>query len=674
MSRPAATSALPRLDDYPERQVERMTKFDDVALKTLGSILPLSLVTPPLGPGARIFGAIDRAERRLAAEGVTADDDDEAASRSLRRRGPLLSRAFRHGRPGRRLVAECLVLLRHVVKASLGVTPYGVQLLAVDCLLRGEICELRTGEGKSLSAAMAAALLGLAGRPVHVLTANDYLAARDLEEHQALFVRLGLTSADVTEDMTAAARQDAYGADIVYAAAKSVVFDYLRDRKAAAHRPVTRLATKLSRLTGVLDGTERLMRGLPAAIVDEADAVMIDQAVTPFILSGHEEALGGLTPDQLHAAYTLSQALRQGRDFHCIPGERRVQITQSGKRVLRAACATRGDLLSIPAVHQHLATQALIARFALLRGRDYTVEDGVIVLVDESTGRRTPDRQWSDGLHQMVEIREGLELSPSHSTIARISFQRFFPRYLHLCGMTGTARGGAREFWRVYDLRVRQIRPRLGDATRWSPVCVFATSDERWRAVASRVRALCAAGAPVLVGTRSIAASEACSAALDVAGLAHVVLNAANSAQEAAIVASAGEGGRVTVATNMAGRGTDIRLTDAARAAGGLHVILTELHDDRRIDLQLCGRCGRQGEPGHVDQFLSLEDELLAVSPAWQRVVLRHAFQRLGVHAAYWVMRGLQLQRSTRLARVRDRLRRDDWRRQKELGISGAEE
>lgn len=672
MTQPATDHVLPRLDDYPERQVEQLTKFDDMALKALGSILPLWLVKPSIGRRARLLRVIDRTEDRLLSEGVIADR--EAARRSLRQRGPQLARAFRHGMPGRRLIAECLVILRQVVSSTLGVTPYEVQLLAVDSLLRGEICELRTGEGKSLSAAMAAALLGLAGRPVHVLTANDYLATRDLSDHRALFEELGLSSANVTESMTAAARQQAYSADIVYAAAKSVVFDYLRDKRSAARRPVTRLTVKLSRLTGSQADTNRLMRGLPAAIVDEADAVMIDQAVTPFILSGEEAALGGLHPDQLRAAYALSRILRNGRDFHRIPGERRVQLTPSGKRVLRAACSARTDLLSTPAVHQHLATQALIARFALLRGRDYIIEDGTIALVDETTGRRTPDRQWSDGLHQMVELCEGLNLSPARSTIARISFQRFFPRYLHLCGMTGTARGAAREFWRVYDLRVRPIHPRLGDTTRWSPVRVFSTADARWRTVASRVKELCSLGAPVLVGTRSIAASEACSAALAKAGVAHVVLNATNSAREAGIVETAGEAGHVTVATNMAGRGTDIRLSDTARAAGGLHVILTELHDDRRIDLQLCGRCGRQGEAGQIDQFLSLEDELIAASPAWQRGFVGLTFHSLGMRPAYWLMRGLQLLRSARLARARDRLRRDDWRRKKELGISGAEE
>ena len=672
MSDAPSSRGLPRLDDYPERSVARLTKFDDIALKALAGLLPLGLVTRSWGAGAGLLRAVARAKGRLATEGSLGDVG--MSVEALRGRGPALARAFRHGRPRRRLVAECLVLLRRIAGATLGVTPYDVQLLAVDSLLRGEICELRTGEGKSLAAALAATILALAGRPVHVLTANDYLATRDLQEHRALFDRLGLSCADVTETMATAERRHAYGADIIYAAAKTVVFDYLRDRNAAASRPATRLSGKLLRLTGEPGRSERILRGLPAAIVDEADAVMIDQAVTPFILAGEEATLGGLEPEKLRLAHQLAQNLKEGLHFQRLPGERRVQLMPEGKRALRGACNRRTDLLAIPAVHQHLVTQALIAAFALQRGRDYIVEDGAISLVDESTGRRTPDRQWSDGLHQMVEIREGLPLSASRSTIARISFQRFFPRYLHLCGMTGTARGAAREFWRVYSRRVRPIRPRLGDATLWGPVRVFDRSADRWQAVAIRVLALHARGAPVLVGTRSIAASEACSEALAAAGLAHVVLNAANSGEEAAIVAAAGARARITVATNMAGRGTDIRLSEPARAAGGLHVILTELHDDRRIDLQLSGRCGRQGEPGHVDYLLSLEDELVAAAPGWQRFLV-HLLSRAGKsRGAFVAMRGVQLFRSAQLARVRDRLRHDDRRRQQALGISGIEE
>ena len=663
---------LPRLDEYPERRVAPSTRFDDIALKALGAVLPLGLRSPPLGARAPLLRVVRRAGRRLADQGAL--DASGAAAEALRSRRPALVQALRRGAPRRALLAECLALLRRVSEDTLGVSPYDVQLLAVASLLRGEVCEMRTGEGKSLAAALAAALMALAGRPVHVITVNDYLAGRDLEEHRALFEALGLSCAMVTETTPTEARHAAYGADILYAAAKTVVFDYLRDQSAGRSRPPTRLSAKLVRLTGERPEAERILRGLPAAIVDEADSVLIDQAVTPFILAGREVALGGLEPDLLQQAFRISAGLRRGRDHLVRPGERRVLLTAEGKRRLRVACAGRDDLLAVPAIQQHLVTQALAARETLQRGRDYIVEDGKVSVVDEATGRRMPDRQWSDGLHQMVELHENLDMTEMRATTARISFQQFFARYLHLCGMTGTARTAARELWRVYGLRVRRIRPRRGDARRWERVQVVATAEARWRAVANRAAALRVRGVPVLIGTRCIAASEACSRALAAQDIPHEVLNASSAAREATIVAQAGQVGRVTVATNMAGRGTDIRLSPEARKLGGLTVVLTGLHDDRRIDLQLCGRCGRQGEPGRVLRLLSLEDDLIASAPPLLYRVARAALWLGGARAAFAVMRLAQALRSAAQSRVRDRLRADKRRRQQALGIAGVEE
>lgn len=674
---PTARSAgadlrLPRLDEYPERHVAPSTRFDDTALKALGAVLPLGLRSPVLGASAPLLRAVRQAARRFAIAGTM--DRPRTAAEALRQRRPALVQALRRGGLRRALLAECLALLRRVCEDTLGVSPYDVQLLAVASLLRGEVCEMRTGEGKSLAAALAAALIALSGRPVHVITVNDYLAARDLDEHRTLFEALGLSCAVVTESSPTTARRAAYGVDILYAAAKTIVFDYLRDRTAARGRPSTRLSAKLFRLTGERLEAERILRGLPAAIVDEADSVLIDQAVTPFILAGREVALGGLDPNLLRQAFRISVGLRTGRDYLVRPGERQVLLTAEGKRRLRAACAGREDLLAVPAIHQHLITQALAARVTLRRGRDYIVEENKVCVVDEATGRRMPDRQWSDGLHQMVELQEGLDMTEMRATTARISFQRFFPRYLHLCGMTGTGRTAARELWRVYGLRVRPIRPRRGDARSWERVQVFATAEDRWRAVAARAAELQVRGAPVLIGTRSIAASEACSRALAARNVPHEVLNAGSTAREAAIVAQAGQAGRVTVATNMAGRGTDIRLSPEAHALGGLTVVLTELHDDRRIDLQLCGRCGRQGEPGQVLRLLSLEDDLITSAQPPLRRAARAALRLGGAQAAFAVMRLGQALRSAAQSRARDRLRASDRRRQQALGIAGIQE
>lgn len=666
----AARPHLPRLDDYPERETEPLTRFDDISLKVVGAVLPLKSRGSPL-MGHALLRTVRRAEARLARDGPAGRD---AAVDALRRHRPRLVQAMRCNTLRRPLLADCLVHLRILSRHTLGITPYDVQLLAVASMMRGEICELHTGEGKSLAVALAGTLLALAGRPVHVITVNDYLAERDLAEHARLFAALGLSATVVSETDPLGQRRASYSSDIVYVAAKTLVFDYLRDRTGMRNRPATRLSSKLSRLTGERRDAGRLLRGLPAAIVDEADSVLIDQAVTPFILAGEETPLGGLDTEALQAAFDLSGALREARDYQTLAAQKRVQLSPQGKRRLRELCGARDDMLAVPAIHQHLVTQALVARHVLQRGRDYIVENGTVTVIDESTGRRMPDRQWSDGLHQMVEIDEGAEITASRMTTARISFQRFFPRYLHLCGTTGTARPAARELWRIYGKRVRAIRPRCGDARTWGRVRVFSTSRDRWDAVAARVAGLHATGAPVLIGTRSVAASEACSAALRAAGLAHEVLNATSAAREAAIVAEAGQVGRITVATNMAGRGTDIRLSGAARDAGGLHVILTELHDDRRIDLQLSGRCGRQGEPGHLDRYLSLEDDLMRAAPAVLQRAARGALALRLTPLAHAAMRLRQELRSLAQVRARGRLRQDDRRRQQALGISGAEE
>jgi preprotein translocase subunit SecA len=381
-----------------------------------------------------------------------------------------------------------------------------------------------------------------------------------------------------------------------------------------------------------------------------------------------------LDPDLLRQAFKLSAKLRPSYHYSVQLGLRQVLLTAEGKRRIRFAFASHSSLLSVPAIHQHLVVQALVARETLRPGRDYLVEDGKVLVIDEATGRQMPDRQWSDGLHQMVELSEGLKVTTMRVTTASISFQRFFPRYLHLCGMTGTARTAARELWRVYNLRVRQIAPRAGDARHWEPVRVFATSEARWEAVAHHAAKLSARGIPVLIGTRSVTASEACSRALTAEKLSHNLLNANSTAYEAAIIAEAGQVGRITVATNMAGRGTDIKLSNEARALGGLTVILTEMHDDRRIDLQLYGRCGRQGEKGQVLNILSLEDELMKTAPSFLQRIAAVAINLRNEHLAFLIMLLQQKLRSGMQSRVRNRLRANDRRRQQALGIAGMEE
>lgn len=510
-----------------------------------------------------------------------------------------------------RTVARAFALVREVSERAIGQRHYDVQILGGWVLLNGLVAEMETGEGKTLTATLPAATAALAGIPVHVITVNDYLTARDAEWMRPVYERLGLTVGVIVHGMDPAARRAAYASDITYCTNKELAFDYLRDRMALG-RNESRIQLAIEKLAGQgARATQLNLRGLFYAIVDEADSVLVDEARTPLIISGSGPA--GPERDMYQIALELASRLSPDTDFRLDARERRLELTDAGLDRLAAWAEELPPLFQGERRREELVRQALVAQHLFRRDTHYLVRDNKVHIIDEYTGRILADRTWEQGLHQMVETKEGCPLSNQQTSVARITYQRFFRRYLWLAGMTGTAKEVGGELWSVYHLPVVRIpthrpvmRRRLRDR-------VYATESEKWGAIVARVRRLNAAGRPVLIGTRSVAASEKLSALLTEAGLEHQLLNARQDQQEAEIVAQAGQHGRITVATNMAGRGTDIKLGAGVLDLGGLHVIATELHESARIDRQLFGRCGRQGDPGSAEAIVSLEDELIRV-------------------------------------------------------------
>ena len=502
-------------------------------------------------------------------------------------------------------LAQGLGIACEAAARTLGLRPFDCQILAAAAVLRGSAVEMATGEGKTLVAALAAGVAGMAGVPTHVITVNRYLAERDAREMRPLYELLGLTCGLVTELVPAHARRTAYRCDITVCTNKDVAFDYMRDRMAIGRRRGN-LRHKVARLAGGREQT--LLRGLHFAIVDEADSVLIDEARTPLILSagGRQER----DPVSFDQALQLADSLREGADYILLPRERRIELLPRGRQTLSTA-AVLGAPWNEVAERERLIELALTARHVLRRDEAYLVRDGKAEIVDEFTGRILPDRSWSDGLQEMIQRKEGLPLSPAHDAVARMTYQRFFRRYRRLSGLSGTLREVAGELWRVYRLPTAAIAPHKPDRKTWHKVRGFASGADKWQAIARAVGEIHARGAPVLIGTRTVASSRRASAALEALGLAHVVLSAAQDAAEAAIISAAGRRGAITVATNMAARGTDIRLHDGVVTLGGLHVVISEPHEARRIDRQLAGRCGRQGDPGAILSFAALDDSLL---------------------------------------------------------------
>jgi len=510
------------------------------------------------------------------------------------------------------------------IRRTLGFELHPEQIMAALAMARGCCCELATGEGKTVSAVLPAALDGFFGRGVHVITVNDYLAGRDAETTSEAYRLLGLRVGSIAEQDSTQKRHEAYAADVTYAAEKQVIFDYLRDRLLTPVNP--RMApTLLDEIAGY-DRRERgretergeagwarfvAQRGLFAAVIDEADSVLIDQAVTPAIIgrdSGEEAS--DASAGRFRAADDIASSLTEGVHFKMDRRTRFVRLTDSGRTVVEDRSVDLPAFWSGPSRREELIKLALLAREVYRRDDDYVVRDGKVEIVDRQTGRVLGGRQWQQGVHQAVEAKEGVEITAGRQTLSRIGYASFFRRYRRLSGMSGTCWETRHELWRMYELPVARVPTHKRVRRKHAGDRVFVSEKRKFEAVADRVARYHTKGRPVLVGTRSITSSETLGALLEQRGVPCRILNAHREAEEARIVERAGEEGAVTVATNMAGRGTDIKLTDKTRKLGGLVVIATERHAERRVDRQLFGRAGRQGDPGRAEMFVALEDEL----------------------------------------------------------------
>ncbi|MBM9518791.1 preprotein translocase subunit SecA [Desulforhopalus vacuolatus] len=505
-------------------------------------------------------------------------------------------------------VAASFALIRETSRRILGLYHYPCQLFGGIAMLQGKVAEMDTGEGKTLTATLAAATAAMARIPVHVVSVNDYLTGRDAETMGPLYRALGLEVGCVTHNMKPDEKRHAYSRDITYVTNKELVFDYLRDRLTLGDRTDVRLL-RAEYLHSRSQRSDRLLiRGLYFGIVDEADSILIDEARTPLIISG----TAGEEDEKefLRQALDIAATLEEGDDFLLDRQRKSLRVTEQGRKQIETKAAGLGPMWNGLVRRESTVFKALQAQYMFHLDENYLVRDGKIQIIDEFTGRVMEGRSWEQGLHQMIEMKEGCDLTSRRETLAKISYQRFFRRYLHLSGMTGTAREVAGELWNVYNLQTLKIPPNKPPRRKHLPDKVFAHEVGKWQAVSTRILAIHEEGRPVLVGTRSVKASEKLAGIMREHGLAYELLNAKQDAEEAAIIQKAGEVGAVTIATNMAGRGTDIKLTEEVQNLGGLHVISTERHEAARIDRQLAGRSGRQGDPGSYEALLSFDDML----------------------------------------------------------------
>ena len=546
---------------------------------------------------------------------------------------------------------RAVALVREAALRALGMRPFPVQLMGALAMTEGAVAEMATGEGKTLTASLAASLWAWAGRPVHVITVNDYLVQRDAEEMGPVYKMLGLKVGYTIHESTSQDRFEHYRRDVVYTTSKELVADFLRDQ--------IKLGTlRNSTQTGVgmmLNGPSAqglLVPGLWRVIVDEADSLMVDEGVTPLIISNSPDE--DANASYFKAAYELALKLEKDKDFTVDKTVRQCELTARGQRRLEEI-SEDSNFWKGRRRREELTQQALTAQYCFIKDEQYLVNDNKVMIIDEFTGRIMKDRSWRHGLHQAIEVKENARITADKENLARLSFQRFFRQYYHICGMTGTAWESASELWQIYQRPIVRIPTNRPCIRVHLPVMMYDTADQKWTAVVERVAELHEKGVPVLIGTRSVWASEEVSKRLTEKGLVHRVLNATQTKVEAEIVAQAGQRGQITVATNMAGRGTDIKLAKGVADLGGLHVISTEPHGSGRVDRQLFGRAARQGDPGCAQLFCCAEDD----------VFIRHANHLRKAWRAIGAARLIKIaqNRAERLARFnrKEVLKNDDW-------------
>lgn len=485
------------------------------------------------------------------------------------------------------LMVEAFAVAREAAKRVIGEYPYKVQIMGAAVMQGGDIAEMKTGEGKTLTSTMAVYLNALSGLGVHVVTVNEYLAARDAEWMGQIYRFLGLTVGVNARALTPSEKRAAYACDIMYTTNSELGFDYLRDN----------MVTKI---------TDRVMRGLNTAIVDEVDSILVDESRTPLIISGGTKKTANL----YQTADRFAKSLKQ-EDYAIDEKTRQISLTEHGVARAEKTYKVKNlyDVDHTQLVH-HI-NMALRANYIMMKDVEYVVADDEIVIVDQFTGRLMKGRAYSDGLHQAIEAKEGVKINEETSTLATITYQNFFRLYNKLAGMTGTAKTEEEEFLEIYNMRVIEIPTNRPVIRQDFADCIFAKPEDKFNALVEEVKELNEKGQPVLVGTISVEVSELISQKLKKARIKHEVLNAKNHEREADIIKKAGQVGSVTIATNMAGRGTDIKLSDESKALGGLAVLGSERHESRRIDNQLRGRSGRQGDPGFSRFYVSLKDTLM---------------------------------------------------------------
>lgn len=567
-----------------------------------------------MGLFAKIFGSNDRviAKLRPAVARINAYEAKIAAlsDDALRAKTEEFRARLAKGASLDQLLPEAFAVVREVAKRIIGERHYDVQLMGGMVLHQGKIAEMKTGEGKTLTSTLAIYLNALAGKGVHVVTVNDYLAKRDANWMGSVYHALGLSTACILqqgisyrytptvidrdevsvepENLISISRREAYAADITYGTNNEFGFDYLRDNM-------------------VQNAEQMVQRELFYAIVDEVDSILIDEARTPLIISAPDAE-----STRLYQQFaSIVPRLKNEEDYTVDEKMKSISITEAGIAKVEQSLGIGNIYESGRVQYVHHLEQSLKAEVIFKRDRDYVVKDGEVIIVDDFTGRLMVGRRYSDGLHQAIEAKEHVAVQKESRTLATITFQNYFRLYEKLAGMTGTAMTSAEEFRKVYEIDSIEIPTNKTLIRKDFPDIVYKTEEEKFRAIAKKLQTLREKGQPALVGTIAIEKSEYLSALLSREGVPHEVLNAKNHEHEAAIVARAGQLGSVTIATNMAGRGTDIKLGEGVREVGGLCIIGTERHEARRIDNQLRGRAGRQGDPGTSQFYVSLEDELM---------------------------------------------------------------